>query len=52
MKTVFGLNKKIHNLWIVYYIYNKNKYFYGAYLTEVKAKEVANKIGGKYFYKD
>ena len=49
---ILGLNNKIHGYWIVYNICNKSKYFYGAYLTKEKATEVADKIGGRYFYKD
>lgn len=48
---VFGLNKKASkNLWIVYTIVNRHKYFFGAYRTETKAKEVAKKYTGEYFF--
>jgi len=48
---IYGLNKKTKNLWIVYDVVNHSRYFYGAYRTEEKAKEIAKKINGKYFYK-
>jgi hypothetical protein len=48
---VYGLNKKASkNLWVVYTMVNKGKYFFGAYRTEEKAKEVAAKYDGKYFF--
>jgi hypothetical protein len=50
---ILGLNKNIHNVWVVYILgEKKDKYFCGAYRTEEKAKEVAEKNNGKYFYKD
>lgn len=48
---VYGLNKKTSkNLWIVYIVVNKSKYFLGAYRSEEKAKEVAEKYEGQYFF--
>ena len=48
---IFGMNKKAcKNLWVVYVIVNKNKYFLGAYRTENKAREVTNKYNGEYTY--
>lgn len=49
---IFGLYKGTKNAWVVYKTINKSKYFVGAYRTEEKAKEVANKYSGKYFYKE
>ena len=44
---ILGLNKSIRNLYIVYITVNRNHYFVGAYLTEEKAIQVANKNNGK-----
>lgn len=50
--TVIGLfNKKIKGVWIVYITVKRTKYFIGAYRTEEKAKDVAERYYGKYFYK-
>lgn len=48
---VYGLNKKASKgLWVVYTMINKSKYFFGAYHSEEKAKEVSAKYDGKYFF--
>lgn len=48
---IFGMNKKAcKGLWVVYTVVNRSKYFTGAYRTEEKAQEVANKYDGKYTY--
>lgn len=39
-------------MWIVYITVKRTKYFYGAYKEEAKAKVVAEKIYGKYFFKN
>lgn len=49
--TILGMNKKVcHNLWVVYDVVNKTKYFYGAYRTEEKAKKIAAKRSYNYCY--
>ena len=48
---IYGMNKQACvGLWVVYTIYNKNKYFVGAYRMEEAAERVADKYNGKVVY--
>jgi len=43
---ILGLNKKIHDCYVVYITMNGHKYFHGAYKDESKANSVAKKLMG------
>lgn len=50
--VIIGMRKTIKEVWVVYIPHKRYKYFLGAYVTEAKAKQVADKFHGKYFYKN